>query len=199
MAKLLIIVALLVVLLYLAVRTISKYKYNNYATRINEQKIFEVNIPSFMLQQLLKKNLITVGVGFFMLIIILFLGSKFKIILILLPLSFYLIGQFFVFNNHVKSIKNSKITFNTINNLLTIESLNKKPISIDLTTKELSLKEVKSVQKNNDLLFGYFELTYQKEKYYISYLLAENLQNKVFFVKLRQISRNTESKLFPII
>lgn len=199
MGKILILGVIACIIFYFITRKISSFKYNNLNASVNNKPIIEITVPTFILQDLLKRTLITVGTGFLILIIILIVASKFKLALIALPLSFYLIGQYFVFNNHIKSIKKQKLSYDQKTNLLFINNENEPVFSCNLSSDSLLITEVKSVQKNNNIHFGYYEITDGTQKHYISNLLAENPQNIALFKKLSKLNKNTESKLFPII
>lgn len=199
MGKIILIGLIIAALFFFITRKISKFQFNNSTVSTSKKENIELSVPAFMLQGILRKTILTVGTGFLLLLIIIIIASKFKIALILLPISFYLIGQFFVFNNHVKIIKNQKITFNSLTNQVVITKLDGKNISFNLSTDINSIKEVKAVQKNNGILMGYFELSTKQGKYHIPYILAVNLQTKPFFDKLQYFSRESETKLFPII
>lgn len=186
-------------LFFFITRKLSKFKFDNSYTPSSRQQNIEITVPTFILHQLLKKTLITVGTGILLLLIVLVIASKFKIILLLLPISFYLIGQFFVFNNHSKIIRNQKAVFNPSTNILTLNTSNNKTLALNLSTDAIQLKEVKSVQKNNGLLMGYFQLTTAQGTCFIPYLLAANEQNIPLFNKLDRFHRIIETKIFPII
>lgn len=186
-------------LFFFITRKISKFQFNSSSAPIVSKGLIEITVPAFILQQALKKTLLTVGIGVFLLLIILLIASKFKVILILLPISFYLIGQFFIFTNHIKTVKNQKATYNTLNNTLELNSLKHGKLSFDMRSGNVKVKEVKSVQKNNGLLMGYFELSSHQGKCHMPFLLVENLQTKPFFDSIQLLNREVETKLFPII
>lgn len=195
-----IIIGIAVLLLYLFIaRKFSKFKFDNSGYTSPSLQNIEITVPTFMLQQLFKKVLLTVGTGFLLLIIILVIASKFKVALLLLPISFYLIGQFFVFNNHIKTIKNQKLLYNKVTATLTISIADQKPFTINFDTDSYKVREVKSVQKNNGVLMGYFELISNRKNCFIPYIVSTNPQTKPFFDKLLLSKRELETKLFPII
>jgi len=197
--KLLLIAGIIIALFYFVVRKISKFQFTNSNISTAKKDIIDITVPTFILQKLLKKTLVTVGTGFLLLAIILLIASKFKVALILLPISFYLIGQFFLFNNHIKSIKNQDITYNTINKSLVVRSLTGKTTVFTLTEGQTSIKEFKSVQQNNGLLMGYFELSNNLDKCYISYFVSANPNTQPFIHQITSFHREVETKLFPVI
>lgn len=199
MGKIVVIGLILVVLLFLITRKLSKFKYDNTYPSTYKQQQIEITVPTFILQQVFKKNLITVGTGILILLITIAVGSKFKIALILLPICFYLIGQFFVFNNHIRAIKKQRAIFDQANNVLTVKTGNNKTVALNLSTDRFTVKEVKAVQKNNGILMGFFELTTPQGSCFIPYLLAENKQTIPLFNKLEKFQRVIETKIFPII
>lgn len=184
---------------YFIAQKISKFKFNSSSVPISNRENIDINIPTFMLQRLLKKTLMTVGTGFLILIIVIIIASKFKIALLFIPISFYLIGQYFVFSNHIKTIRNQKITYNIHANTLSVNTSDGNRSTINLATDAITIKEVKTVQKNNGLLMGYFVLSNKATTCYLPYLLVENAETKPFFDTLQLFKREVETKLFPII
>lgn len=117
----------------------------------------------------------------------------------MLPVSLYLIGQFFVFNNHIKTIRNQKVHYDSETQETYIEWLDGSSLKFNLLTDVKELREVQAVQKNNGMLMGYYQITIGTKVIFLPYLLLENPNNKLFFDKLRLIGRQSETKLFPII
>lgn len=156
-----------------------------------------------LIKQITRSTLRTVGIGFLLLFIALVLGIKIKILWILLPLSFYLIGQLFVYTNHIKSTKDQRIYFNTDTYEVLVDYIKKQPLSFNLMRDVIRVSEVKSVQKNRDTLFGYYKLLLkQGAVVVIPYLIEQNRAgtNQMFFTYLNENFKiEVESKLFPII
>lgn len=190
---------MLAVLLYFILRRFNFFDFVKPEQRVANSRIIEISIPMSLLKKGLKRVLYTVGSGAILLLIILLIAAKFKIALILLPISFYLIGQFFVFNNHVKTIKNQKIRYDSETQETRIEWLDGRSLEFNLLQDVKQLREVHAVQKNNGLMMGYYQLYVGKEILILPYLLAENQLNKPFFDKLQLFNREVETKLFPII
>lgn len=199
MGKAILILLIIAALVYFIAQKISKFKYNTYADQSFQKDRIEISLPTFILQSLLKKTITTVGIGFLLLVIILVLASKFKILLILLPISLYLIGQFFIFNNHVKIIKSQKIFFNSKNNIVTVVDLAEKVTVLDLSDNTTTINEVKSVQSNGGILMGYYQISSHDKSCYIPFIVAKNPQTKAFFDKIEKTPHKSETKLFPII
>lgn len=199
MGKILVIAVIILVLFFLITRKFSRFQFNTSTQAKSQSENIEITVPTVYVHQLLKKVLFTVGTGFILLLFIVVIASKFKIALILLPVSFYLIGQFFVFNNHLKSLKNTKMTYHRSTNSLTIATANNKKFSLQLNDKNMKVKEVKSVQKNNGLLMGYFEISSAYGTCNLPFIAAANPESSILFDKLKQSSREVETKLFPII
>lgn len=161
--------------------------------------IIELDVPTSILKGILKKTMLTIGTGIILLLIIIVIAAKFKIALIMLPISLYLIGQFFLFNNHIKILKKQRVLFNTQSNEVSVEYMSGKKLHFNLLSDIKEVREFRSVQKNNGVLLGYFELFTEHDKVIIPYLVAENLRTKPFFDKLQLFKREIETKLFPII
>lgn len=200
MSKFIIIGALIAILLYYIIRRF-KISGNSAQTNLSKRnsQYIELSAPIFVLKNALKKTLVTVASGIILLLIIILLAVKFKIILILLPISIFLIAQFFVLNNHIKKIKSQRLIYDTAQHKITAEVLDGNTKYIVLDRDNIKLKIVKSVQKNNGVLLGFYELYADSNKITIPFLVAENLQTKPFFDKLKEFDREIETKLFPII
>lgn len=199
MIKIIIIGALIAMLIFSIVRKLNLFGSWSITQRLSSpSEIIEISAPLSIYKSAVKKTLITVGVGVLLLLITIVLASKFKIALIMLPISFYLIGQFFILNNHLKTTKNQRIIYNSITHEVQVENNNKIQV-FNLLTDVKKVSEVKSVQKNNGQLFGYYILHTQTENYYIPYVIAQNPLTKPFFDKLQLFDREIETKLFPII
>lgn len=161
--------------------------------------IIELKLPLPILKTLLKKTLFSVGTGIILLLITVIIASKFKVALIMLPISIYLIAQFFLLNNHIKTIKSQYIQYDRLNEKLIVSKLYDDDFTIDLNSEIITLREVKSVQKNNGINLGYYELKTNSKTVNIPFIVAENPQTKPFFDKLNHFARELETKLFPII
>jgi hypothetical protein len=199
MIKIIIIAALIAMLIFSIVRKLNLFgSWSTTQHLSSPSEIIEISAPLSIYKSAVKKTLITVGIGVLLLLITIVLASKFKIVLIMLPVSFYLIGQFFILNNHLKITKHQRIVYNSITHEMQVENNNKIQV-FNLLTDVKKVSEVKSVQKNNGQLFGYFILHTQTENYYIPYVIAQNPQTKPFFDKLQLFDREIETKLFPII
>lgn len=155
-----------------------------------------------LIRRVTKSTLRTVGIGFLLLLIALVLGMKIKILWILIPLSLYLIGQLFVYTNHIKSTKDQRIYFNPETYEVLVDYVKDQPLSFNLMRDIVSVSEIKSVQKNRDTLFGYYKLRLKQGTVVIPYLIEqnENAMNRQFFTYLNENFKiEVESKLFPII
>lgn len=200
MIKIIIIVALIAMLIFSIVRKLNLFGSWSTTQRLSSpSEIIEISAPLSIYKSAVKKTLITVGVGVLLLLITIVLASKFKIALIMLPVSLYLIGQFFILNNHLKASKNQRMIYNSLTHEIQVEDNNNKVQNFNLLNDVKRVSEVKSVQKNNGLLFGYYVLHTQKENYFIPYIIAQNPQTRPFFDKLQLFDREIETKLFPII
>jgi hypothetical protein len=201
MIKIIIIGALIAMLIFSIVRKLNIFGSWSTTQRLSTpSEIIEISAPISIYKFAVQKTLLTVGIGIIILLITIVIASKFKIALIMLPISLYLIGQFFILNNHLKAARNQQIIFNTRTNQVQIEVSKGKVDTFNLLSDIKNVTEVKSVQKNNGILFGYYKLqTTQRKVYYIPYIIALNPQTKHFFDKLQLFDREIETKLFPII
>lgn len=197
MGKIVIIGILLAVLVYFLRRL--NFNFNKVEHIPSPLHATEIGMPTYLLKRGLRRVLYTVGTGMILLLVILLIAAKFKIALIMLPVSLYLIGQFFVFNNHIKTIKNQKIQYDPKSHDTHIEWLDGSYLTFNLQTDIKELREVQAVQKNNGILMGYYQISVGKKVIFLPYLLLENPTNKPFFDKLQLLGRHSETKLFPII
>ena len=165
----------------------------------NSNSVVEVGIPLLMLKSIVNKTFITIGSGVLILLVTLALAVKFKVALIMLPISIYLIGQYFLLSNHITVIRNQRIVFDPKTNDVMIEYAGKNVFSFNLDRDIHSLNEFKSVQKNDGVEFGYWQLNTQQITVNIPHIVTINPQTKPFFDKLDRIDKQIETKLFPII
>lgn len=199
MGKITIIGILLAVLIYFILRRFNFFDFVKPEQHVTNSRIVHIDIPIHLLKKGLKRVLYTVGSGVLLLFVILLIAAKFKIALILLPISLYLIGQFFVFNNHVKTLKNQKIHYNSETQNTRIEWVDGRFVEFNIMQDIKEVREVRAVQKNNGLLMGYYQLNLGSETVFLPFLLIENPDSKLFFDKLQLFNREVETKLFPII
>lgn len=199
MLKIVIIVALVALLIFSIVRKLNIFKSFGSSERLTTaSEIIEISAPLNVYKSAVKKTLLTVGIGIVILLVTIVLASKFKIALIMLPISLYLIAQFFILNNHIKYARTQRILFNRNTNDVHIE-LNHTKNDFNLLADIKKVTETKSVQKNNGILFGYYKLQTSSDTYIVPYIVAQNPQTKPFFDKLQLFDREIETKLFPII
>lgn len=201
MGKFILILALAGILLYFIARRFRLLTDTFQLSKpdpIGRNKI-ELVLPASLLRKCARKILVTVVSGIVLLLVILVITIKFKIALIMLPLSFYLIGQFFIFNNHVQSIKAQSLLYDHTTSDLIVNKKDGKSFVFNLIDDVKSIREIKSVQSNNGMLLGYYELSLENSKFYIPFLLRENPATKSFFDKMQYFPREVETKLFPVI
>jgi len=161
-----------------------------------------VGCPPSAIGQAAKNTLQTAGTGIVLFVAILLLGMKVRVLWIALPLALYLIGQFFVYTNHVKTVKNLRIYFHPRTNDLYVQRIGRKDLRFNLLRDVVKVTGVKAVQKNRGLLFGYYRLHLENEALCVPYLLLrhDHPNNRTF---LGHIADNfeikAESRLFPVI
>lgn len=202
--KIFVVIALVGLLVYLIARRFMLTSVGNTSiVKASQRQHFVViDTSPQLIRRVTKSTLRTVGIGFLLLLIALVLGMKIKILWILIPLSLYLIGQFFVYTNHIKSTKDQRIYFNLETYEVLVDHVKDQPLSFNLMRDVVSVSEIKSVQKNRDTLFGYYKLRLKQGAVVIPYLIEQNDNsvNRLFFTYLNENFKiEVESKLFPII
>ncbi|HLT87133.1 MAG TPA: hypothetical protein VKZ57_06050 [Sphingobacterium sp.] len=202
--KIFIIIALIGFLVYLIARRfmLTSAGDTSIVKARQRQHFVVIDTSPQLIRRVTKSTLRTVGIGFLLLLIALVLGMKIKILWILIPLSLYLIGQLFVYTNHIKSTKDQRIYFNPETYEVLVDYVKDQPLSFNLMRDIVSVSEIKSVQKNRDTLFGYYKLRLKQGTVVIPYLIEqnENAMNRQFFTYLNENFKiEVESKLFPII
>ena len=202
--KIFVVIALVGLLVYLIARRFMLTSVGNTSiVKASQRQHFVViDTSPQLIRRVTKSTLRTVGIGFLLLLIALVLGMKIKILWILIPLSLYLIGQFFVYTNHIKSTKDQRIYFNLETYEVLVDHIKDQPLSFNLMRDVVSVSEIKSVQKNRDTLFGYYKLSLKQGAVVIPYLIEQNDNsvNRLFFTYLNENFKiEVESKLFPII
>jgi len=168
--------------------------------RSNKQGYILLESGARIIQKTIKNTFVSAGIGLLLFAVTIFLAMKIKIILIALPLSFYLMSQLFLLNNQLKYVKDQRIWFNPNTNDVMIEWLSGNKILFNLLSDIQQVKAVKSVQKNNQILFGYYELTVHNSQIYLPFILEENQVNTRFFKTLKEnYPIKPKSSLYPII
>lgn len=203
--KIFIIIALIGFLIYLiARRFLSVNTVETSVVRANYRQYFvAIDTSPKLIRRVTQSTFRTVGIGFILLLVALVLGMKIKILWILIPLSLYLIGQLFVYINHLKYTKDQRIYFNTETYEVFVDYIKDHSLSFNLMRDIVRVSEIKSVQKNRETLFGYYKLQVKHgATVVIPYLIEqhENDANRLFFQYLNENFKiEVESKLFPII
>lgn len=170
------------------------------ATAKNGYRLVDTNAQ--VISQVTKNTMTTVGIGLILFLVVLLLGLKIKIIWIALPLTLYLMGQFFVYTNHIKATKDQRVFFDPTTNDVLVDRLKEDALRFNLLRDVIEVTEVKSVQKNKGVLFGYYRLRLQRDVVVVPYLieLNPNPNNKAFFEVLNATYKiQVETKLFPIV
>ena len=200
MFKLLLIVSLIVLLIYFLTRKVM-LKNKSKVVLLQYKKGFTlIESGSVIIQKAIKNTLLSVGIGLILLIITLLLAIKIKILLFLLPISLYLIGQFLLLNNQLKYLKNQQIWFNKSTLDVYIEWQSGKRSSFNISTDIQRVNAIKAIQKNNEILFGYYELIVGNNKLYLPFLLEENPNNTALFDAINNnYTIFYKKSLYPII
>ncbi len=201
MNKILLIVILLAVLLYfLSRRIMMRSKTSTGVQRSNKQGYYLIDLPAQVAGKAIKSTMYSAGIGAVLLVITVLLAIKIKILFFLLPISFYLIGQLFLLNNHMKYAKNQRIWYNPQSKDVWVEWLSGNQVHFKLDSDLKTLKAVKAVQKNQGMLYGYYELGLAEGAIFIPFLMEESQLNQRFFQDLKlQANASSKSSLFPMI
>lgn len=154
-----------------------------------------------VIMQATSGTLWTVISGFVLLILILIIGIKIKVLWILLPLSLYLIGQLFVYTNHVRTAKDQQIFYDPKTGEVLVDYIKKTGFAFNIKHDVVSVNEVRSIQKNKGIVFGYYKLNTKNGVVILPYLLEQNKSeaNNLFFQQIHTHKRAVETKLFAII
>lgn len=170
------------------------------AKRIEYPGFIPIEADKNIVNRVINTTLGSVAIGFVLLIVILFLGIKVKIFLFLLPISFYLMGQLFLLANHINHTKRQRMWFNPKTNDILIHNKKQGNISINLYRDVHEVIEVRSIQKNRGILFGYFKLATDMGDVYIPFLYKDNQHNNFFFTPLQyDFQVKSRSVFFPMV
>lgn len=200
--KVLLLLALFGILIYLFWRRFTIAAPQTTLSKVHRSNSFlVVESSSSVIAKATRSTLWTVAIGFLLLLVILIIGIKIKIVWIVFPLSLYLIGQLLVYTNHVRTIKDQRIFFDPQTGEVLVDFLKKESFSFNIKKDIVTIKEIKSVQKNRDTLFGYYKINTRRGEINIPYLLEHNGKsiNGKFFEHVHVYKRVVETKLFPII
>lgn len=184
MSKFLLIAILIGVLVFIIARRLMSTSLFA-PKRFDRPGFIPIEADNTITNRIIKTTLGSVGIGFLLLLIVLFLGMKIKILFILLPISFYLMGQLFLLANHINHIKKQQIWFNPKTNDILIENKKQGSTIINLYRDVREVREIKSLQKNRGILFGYVKLVADVGDVHIPFLYRENTYNNFFFDSLR--------------
>jgi len=198
----LIFVLLAILVYYISRRFMMSAPARTGLTQSHRKNLQLLDTQPGLLAKVTRSTMMTVGIGVVLFFLILIIGMKIKILWIALPLSLYLIGQLFVYSNHMKALRNQRLYFDPQQGDVLVQYSNGEQLQFNLFRDIQSVAEVKSVQKNRDTLFGYYKLQLKQGQLVIPYLLEQNPQsiNKQFFDCLATNYRIVvESRLFPII
>ena len=194
------IAALIGILLYFITRKIVMKGNSLVAERKQQQGFIGIECGAQILNKIIKSTVATAGFGLILFLLIIFLAMKVKILLILLPISLYLMSQLLLLNNQLKYAKNQQVWYNPSNNEVILEWTSGNRTQFNLLRDIQAIKEVKSVQKNKDILFGYYALTIHNNQIYLPLILEVNPVNKGFFKTMKDnYEVKSSSSLYPII
>lgn len=200
MQKLLLILLLLGVLIYFVSRKLQAVGKSLAVQKQAKQGYILVDAGSQVVNKVIKNTLFSAGIGVVLLVITLVLAMKVKILLIMLPISLYLIGQLFLLNNQLKYTKDQQVWFNPANNDVLVEWLSGQKVQFNLLRDIQQIRTVKAVQKNNQVQFGYYEIIVHNNQLFLPLIIEENQVNNRFFKTLKDnYSIKEKTTLFPVI
>lgn len=200
MQKILLIAILITALIYLISRRIIKKGRSNAVLKSDKQGFYLLQTESNLLGRTIKNTFISAGVGLILFLIILFLAMKVKILLFLLPISIYLMGQLLLLNNQLKYLKDQRIWYQSKNHTVIVEWLNGKHYHFNLLEDVRQVKRVQAIQRNKQVMFGYYELILDVGTLPLPLLLADSPSNAAFFKTLdAHYPLNQKTALFPLI
>ncbi|MDF2518726.1 MAG: hypothetical protein K0R59_4022 [Sphingobacterium sp.] len=198
----LLIIGIIILIAYLMIRK----KFNFFESSDTDAKSLKsgfqlIEAPAALIRSTLKKTISNVVIGLVLILITILLFVKIKIVLFLLPIAFFLIGYFFLFNNHFSKIKSQQIWFNAKTNEVFVEQLRAENYAFNIFQDVLAVQKIESIQTTRGLLYGYYRIKLKDQLLEIPYLLAENKPaNNLFFETLVQNFKiETQKRIFPII
>lgn len=149
----------------------------------------------------LKKTISNVVIGLFLILLTILLFVKVKLVLFLLPISFFLLGYLFLFNNHFSKLKNQQIWYNAKTNDVFIEQLKGENYSFNIFQDIQAVQKIESIQATKGLLYGYYRIKIKGHILEIPYFVAENKPvNNLFFDTITQNFKiDVQKRIFPII
>lgn len=199
MLKILIIGALLGILLYYSFRRL-KHSFGLASVKKSRPGYIALEVDPADTKRAIRSTALTVGTGAILFLIILLVGLKIKILLILLPIALYLIGQIFLLANQMNATRSRKVWFNPQTSDLWIEDVSQGNYSLNIYRDITAVKTVGAIQQNRDVFFGYHELLTTKGSLRLPSLLSENRQNNFFFDTLRDgFDIKPHRSLFPLL
>lgn len=200
MQKGLLILLLLTLLIYIIYRRVVKKGGSTSVLKSNKQGFHLLQAESRLLRKTIRNTLISAGVGLGLFIVVILLAMKIKILLFLVPISLYLMGQLLLLNNQLKYVKDQRIWYQAQTHTVWVEWLNGESHQFDLLTDVQQVKRVQAVQKNKQILFGYYEISLHAGSIHIPLLLADSTANALFFDTLEQhYTVSQKTTMFPLI
>ena len=198
----LLIIGLILLVAYLMIRKKFNFFESSDTNSKNLKSGFQlIEAPAALIQSTLKKTISNVIMGLVLILITVLLFVKIKIVLFLLPIAFFLIGYFFLFNNHFSKIKSQQIWFNAKTNEVFIEQLKAENYTFNIFQDVRAVQKIESVQTTRGLLYGYYRIKLKDHILEIPYLVAQNKPtNNLFFDTITQNFKiDIQKRIFPII
>lgn len=200
MQKVLLIAILITVFIYLISRKIIKKGQSNAILKSNKQGFYLLQAENRLLGRTIKNTMLSASLGLGLFLIVVFLAMKIKILLFLIPVSIYLMGQMLLLNNQLKYIKDQQIWYQPRSHTVLVEWLDGKGYHFNLLKDIQRVKCVRAIQKNNHIMFGYYQLELEAGSLYLPLLLAESGANSTFFDDLAEhYGIQTKTTMFPMI
>lgn len=200
MQKILLIAILITALIYLISRRIVKKSTSSAVLKSNKRGFFLLQAENNIVGKTIKNTFISAGFGLGLFVIVIFLAMKIKILLFLLPISIYLMGQLLLLNNQIKFLKDQRIWYQPKSQTVFVEWLDGRQYDFNLLLDVQQVKRVQAVQKNKQIMFGYYELKLEAGTLHLPLLLADSPSNRTFFEELSaHYPVEQKTTMFPLI
>lgn len=199
MIKLLFIAILIGTLLYFVGRRLFNFGRKP-GNSLPPRGYIHLSVDNRVTNQVIQSSILTVCTGFILFLLILFLGMKVHILLILLPVSLYLMGQLFLVANHLASTRKVAIWYNPMTKGMRLQTKDGRIFDLNLYTDIDKVVKINAVQRNRKVLLGVYELTGSRMQFRISNLLTDNPKNEPFFQDVEQhFDPKVSTHLFPTV
>src|SRR5690606_8531791 len=103
-------------------------------------------------------------------------------------------------NNQLKYLKDQRIWYQAKSHTVIVEWLSGKQYHFNLLLDVRQVKRVQAIQRNKQVMFGYYELGLDVGTLHLPLLLADSPSNVAFFTTLdAHYPVNQKTTMFPLI